>query len=278
MHTIQLHNGVQMPAIIMSTNWMDYPTMKNVVSAGLKIGYRAFDTARDYGNEDIVGRVLNECLKEQGLKREDIFITTKIGNSQQIKGNIEEQIDISLRNLQTDYVDCWLMHWPFPGYFIDTWHKMEKVYMSGKAKSIGMANYRLRHFNQLWKEGFDITPHCAQFEHHPLRTAIDILDFCRAKKIAVQAYSPLCRMIGPIKDSPILNDIAESKGKSIGQIILRWHYQHHSVPCFKSIRQKRLEENFNIWDFELTELEMARINSMDEDYKYHLESASCPGF
>lgn len=278
MLNIKLHNGIEMPPIIMSTNWMDYPTMKEVVTASLKIGFRAFDTARDYGNEHIVGRVLKECLAEQGLKREDVFITTKIGNGQQRLGNIEEQIEISLRNLQTDYVDCWLMHWPYPGYFVDTYHKMETVYKTGKVKAIGMANYHIRHFEQLWKEGFDIAPHCVQFEHHPMRTADDIFEFCRSHNIAVQAYSPLCRMIDAIKKSSILNDIAYKKGKTIGQVILRWHYQHQSVPCFKSLKPMRLAENFNIWDFELTQQEMAAINSMDCDYKYHLESASCPGF
>lgn len=278
MKNIRFHNGVEMPPIIMSTNWMDYPTMKKVVTAGLKIGFRSFDTARDYGNEHIVGRVLKECIEEQGVKREDIFITTKIGNSQQRLGNIEEQIDISLRNLQIDYVDCWLMHWPYPEYYIDTYHKMEKVYQIGKIRSIGMANYHVRHFVKLWKAGFDVAPHCVQFEHHPMRTADDIQEFCREHNIAIQAYSPLCRMIAPIKNSPILKAIAERTGKSIGQVILRWHYQHQSVPCFKSVKPERLEENFNIWDFELTEEDMALINTMDVDYKYHLESASCPGF
>ena len=278
MQTIKFYNGIEMPPLIMSTNWMDYKQMKEVVTAGLKIGFRAFDTARDYGNEPIVGKVLSECLAEQGLKREDIFITTKIGNSQQKLGNIAQQIDLSLENLQTDYVDCWLMHWPYPGYYIETYHKMEEVYAKGKAHAIGMANYHVRHFEKLFAAGINIMPHCVQFEHHPMRTADDLLAFCRKHQIAVQAYSPLCRMIEPIKNSTILKSIAERTGKTIGQIILRWHYQHQSVPCFKSIKPKRLSENFNIWDFELTEEDMRLINSMDEDYKYHLESASCPGF
>ena len=278
MQNIKFYNGIEMPPLIMSTNWMDYPTMKKVVNAGLEIGYRAFDTARDYGNEHIVGRVLKECLKEQGLNREDIFITTKIGNSQQIRGKIDEEIEISLRNLQTEYVDCWMMHWPYPNYYINTYHKMEKIYRSGKAHAIGMANFHVRHFNKLWEEGFEITPHCVQFELHPMRTANDIIEFCNKNNIAVQAYSPLCRMIAPIKNSPILHSIAERTGKSIGQVILRWHYQNGLVPCFKSLKPKRLEENFNIWDFELTAEDMEAISSMDCDYKYHLESASCPGF
>ena len=278
MCAIKFYNGIEIPPIIMSTNWMDYSTMKEVVSAGLKTGFRAFDTARDYGNEHIVGKVLKECLAEQGLKREDIFMTTKIGNGQQRLGNIAEQINVSLKNLQTDYVDGWLMHWPYPNYYIDTYHKMEKVYKREKVRAIGMANYHVRHFKKLWEAGFDIAPHCVQFEHHPMRTADDIIAFCRAHDIVIQAYSPLCRMIDPIKNSPILKAIADRTGKSVGQVILRCHYQHQSVPCFKSINIKRLEENFDIWDFELTGGDMAAINSMNCDYKYHIESASCPGF
>ena len=278
MHNIKFHNGLEFPPIIMSTNWMDYPTMKKVVSAGLKIGFRAFDTARDYGNEHIVGRVLKECLKEQNIDRSEIFITTKIGNSQQRLGNIEEQLEISLKNLQTDYVDCWMMHWPYPSYYIDTYHKMEEIYKSGRVHAIGMANYHVRHFKKLFEAGIEIIPHCVQFEHHPMRVAQEILDFCKQHNIAIQAYSPLCRMIPKIKESPILKEISTRLNRTIGQVILRWHYQHQSIPCFKSTKPERLAENFNIWDFELTETDMALINSMDEDYKYHLESASCPGF
>lgn len=278
MKYITLHNGVKMPPIIMSTNWMDYPTMKKIVTTGLKIGYRAFDTARDYGNEPIVGRVLQECLKEQGLKREDIFITTKIGNSQQKSGDISKQIDISLHNLRTDYIDCWLMHWPYPDYYINTYHKMEKIYKTNKVRAIGMANFQIRHFQKLFESELEIRPHCIQFEHHPLRIANELQVFCNEHNIAIQAYSPLCRMIDQIKNSPILNSISKETGKTIAQIILRWHYQHQSIPCFKSLNSNRLKENFNIWDFELTEDDMQLINSMDCDYKYHLESVSCPGY
>lgn len=267
-----------MPAIVMSTNYMDYPLMKEVVTAGLKLGYRAFDTARDYGNEDIVGRVLEECLYEQGLRREDVFITTKIGNDQQIKGNIAEQIDMSLKNLRTDYVDLWLMHWPYPDYYVDTWHKMEKVYKQGKVHAIGMANYRMRHFRHLLECGVEIMPHCVQYECHPLRTADDILDFCRENNIAVQAYSALCRMIPEIRENSNLKMLAHKYQKTVGQIILRWHIQRGTVPVFKSFKSKRLAENFAIWDFELTDEEILSISAMNQDYKYHLESASCPGY
>lgn len=278
MEYIKLSNSVEMPPIVETTNWMDYPQMKALVSEGLKVGFRAFDTARDYGNEPIVGRVMKECLKERGLKREDIFITTKIGNGQQALGNIEEQIDISLHNLQTDYVDLWMMHWPYPDYFVDTWRKMEKVYKLGKVRAIGMANFRVRHFECLFNSDIEVAPHCVQIELHPLRTANDIVAYCRERDIAIQAYSPLCRMIPKIRESEVLKEIAEAHHKSIAQIILRWHIQNKTVPVFKSLKPHRLKENFDIFNFQLSEAEMAKVSSLDEDYKYHLESASCPGF
>ena len=278
MHNIILSNGVEMPPIVETTNWMDYPQMKTLVTEGLKVGFRAFDTARAYGNEHIVGRVVKECLEDLGLKREDVFITTKIGNGEQCLGNIEEQIDISLRNLQTDYVDLWMMHWPYPDHYVDTWHKMEKVYRSGKVRAIGMANYRVRHFEHLFKAGVEVMPHCVQMELHPMRTADDIVAYCREKNIAIQAYSPLCRMIAKIRESKELQEIAANHGKSIPQVILRWHVQNKTVPVFKTLKPHRLKENFDIFDFELSDAEMKLVASLDEDYKYHLESASCPGY
>lgn len=278
MKKIVFNNGVEMPLIIQTTNWMDYQTMKRLVKAGLKIGYRAFDTARDYGNEDIVGKVLKECLKELGLQREDIFITTKIGNGQQAEGNIDEQINISLKNLQTDYVDLWMMHWPFPNHYVKTWHKMEKVYQSGKVRSIGMANYQIRHFEHLFHDGVDINPHCVQMELHPLHTAKETVKYLKDRDIAIQAYSPLCRMIPKIRDNQSLKDLAAMKGQTVGQIVLRWHIQNQTAPVFKSLKTSRLEENYGCFGFSLTNEEMNLISSLNEDFKYHLESASCPGY
>lgn len=275
---VHFTNGIEMPPLVQTTNWQNYEQMSSLVSEGLKVGFRAFDTARDYGNEPTVGRVMEEQLKALGLHRDDIFITTKIGNSQQLKGDIEGEINKSLDNLRTDYLDLWLMHWPYPGCYVDTWRKMEKVYATGKVKAIGVANYHVRHFNALFNAGIEIVPHCVQFEHHPMRTADDIFALCKDEEIAVQAYSPICRMISPIQNSSVLNAIANRTGKTIPQVILRWHYQHKSVPVFKTMKPHRLKENFDIWDFELTQQDMVDINSLDVDYKYHLESASCPGF
>ena len=168
MNTIKLSNGVEMPVMAIGTNWMNYAELYSVMRAGFEAGFRAIDTARDYGNEPIVGAVLKDVLRDLKLSRSDIFVTTKIGNSQQIAGNIKEQIEISLQNLKTDYVDLWLMHWPYPDYFKTTWEKMSEVYSkSDKVRAIGVANYRERHFKQLLNAADVLTPMVNQMEYHP---------------------------------------------------------------------------------------------------------------
>ena len=170
------------------------------------------------------------------------------------------------------------MHWPYPDHYVETWRKMENVYKSGKVRAIGMANYRIRHFEHLFKEGIEVMPHCVQMELHPMRTAENIVSYLRERNIAIQAYSPLCRMIPYIRENETLKTIAAHHEKSVGQIILRWHIQNHTVPVFKSLKPKRLAENFDVFDFSLSEDEMKQVASLDEDYKFHLESASCPGY
>lgn len=280
MKKIILNNGVEMPIMAIGTNWMGYKELYSVMRAGFEAGFRAIDTARDYGNEDVVGAVLRDVLKDMGLHRSEIFITTKIGNGQQIKGNISEQIDISLKNLRTEYVDLWLMHWPYPNYFETTWQKMTDVYKTlKKVRAIGVANYQVRHFEQLLKTGKELIPMVNQMEYHPLRTAIDIKDFMQSHNIKLQAYAPLCRLIEPLKSSLILKNYSEKYHKSIGQIILRWHVQQGNVmPIFKSYKPTRFKENADIFDFELTEEEMDAIFGLNMNYKYHIESCNCPGY
>jgi diketogulonate reductase-like aldo/keto reductase len=278
MPSIILPNGIKMPKMVMSSYEMDKSTLETVISEGLKIGYRAFDTARDYGTEDIVGKVLNKALKHSGMSRGDVFITTKIGNRQQIAGDIEGEIDKSLKNLQTDYIDLWLMHWPCPEFYIMTWKKMEKVYHSGKVKAIGIANCNKRYLDILLNAGVEVVPHCCQFELHPFRTCDNLVNYLRKKGVAIQAYSPLCRMVSFVRNSEILSDMSVRKGKSIAQIILRWHYQKGFVPVFKSQNPRRLKENFAIFDFSLSYDEMSAIDQLNCDYKFWLESLYCPGY
>lgn len=276
----KLSNGIIMPSMAIGTNWMNYKELYPIIRAGLEAGFRAIDTARDYGNEPVVGAVLKDVLQDLGMKRNEIFITTKIGNGQQIKGNIEEQLNISLRNLQTSYIDLWLMHWPYPGYFVETWKKMEELYGNGKGKikAIGVANYQERHFKELLSNNPKIVPMVNQMEYHPLRAATSLVHYMKEYKILLQSYAPLCRLISPLKDAEVFKRLQNKYGKSIGQIILRWHIQQESMPVFKSYKPSRFKENIDIFDFELTDDEMHEINALDIDYKYHLESASCPGY
>lgn len=279
MKSITLSNGVSMPIMAIGTNWMNHKELKPIVTAGLKAGFRAIDTARDYGNEHIVGDIIKEVCDELCIKRSEIFITTKIGNSQQIAGNIERELEVSLKNLRTDYIDLWLMHWPYPEYYIKTWKEMERLYIhSGRIRAIGVANFRIRHFEKLLNND-RITPMVNQMEYHPLRTANKEVSFMCKNNIALQAYAPLCRLIDPLRKSITLNELSNKYNKSIGQIILRWHIQKGFVmPVFKSYKASRFEENINIFDFELDEKEMQKINALNIDYKYHIESCNCPGY
>lgn len=280
MNSILLHNGVEMPIMAIGTNWMNYKELYSIMRAGFEAGFRAIDTARDYGNEPVVGAVLKAVLKDMGMNRSDVFITTKIGNRQQIKGNISEQIEESLRNLQTDYVDLWLMHWPYPDYFKTTWDKMTEVYTkTDKVRAIGVANYRERHFNQLLSSKDVLTPMVNQTEYHPLRTVVNLKSYMQSHNIKLQAYAPLCRLVDPLKNAEILNSLCKKYNKSIGQIILRWHVQQGDVmPIFKSYKPTRFKENINIFDFELSQQEMDDIFALNIDYKYHIESCNCPGY
>jgi diketogulonate reductase-like aldo/keto reductase len=273
-----LSNGVEMPSIGMGTYQMDRKTLQNVLLTGTSYGFRCIDTARDYWNEPLVGEAMKIVQRKNGLKREDLFITTKIGNSQQIIGNIEQQIDISLKSLQTDYVDLWLMHWPYPGHYIETWHKMEKIYYSGKVRAIGVCNFRERHLNALIESGISIMPMVMQIEYHPLGTIKPMIALCDKYGIQVEAYSPLCLMDKRLIESEKLKSLAVKYNKTIPQIILRWDIQQGIIPVFKSATPHRLKENINIYDFTLTSDEMELIFTMNEDYKFHPESINCPGY
>ena len=269
-----------MPQMAIGTNWMNYKDLYKVVKAGFEAGFRAIDTAHDYGNEPVVGKVLHDVLHDIGLKRSDVFVTTKIGNVQQIEGYIEEQLDISLKNLQTDYIDLWLMHWPYPGYFKKSWKEMQRLYRTtDKVKAIGVANFSVRHFEDMMSnEDCEIYPMVNQIEFHPLRTVPSLTSYMAEHHIQLEAYAPLCRLVPQLKDSPIFTLLEQKYNKSIGQIILRWHVQLGNVPIFKSYKPSRFAENIDIFDFELTHEEMDSISALNIDYKYHIESPNCPGY
>lgn len=284
METFELNNGNFLPAIGLGTFPMKHEIVKKAVAHLVENrktdrGVVLLDTARDYGNESDLGIVLHDYLGKS--KRENLFITTKIGNSQQMNyakgGFIEADIECSLQNLRLEYVDMLLMHWPFPELYEKTWKLMEQIYKKGLVKNIGVCNFKIRHLERLLKVA-DVIPVVNQIELHPLRTAETDVAYCKKNGILVQAYCPLGLMDDSLKNSVILKTLASKYHKDIAQIILRWDFQNGIASVPKSSTLERIDSNFNIFDFCLSETEMEAIHLLNRDYKFYCESFYCPGY
>lgn len=261
-HSKQLNTGSSMPALGIGT-W----AMKNVVENvghALEIGYCHVDTAKVYNTEEGVGEAVRKC----DMPREEIFVTTKLANFDQGYESTLAAIDESLEKLGMDYVDLYLVHWPFTEEMEgenrreETWKAMEEIYESGKAKAIGVSNFLVEHLEEM--KGYSkIGPAVNQIELHPFWYRKDLTEYCHSHDIVVTAYSPLFR--AKEIDNEILNEIAEIHEKTPAQVLLRWNIQHGNVVIPKSSNRKHIEGNMNIFDFELTEDEMTLINGLDEE-------------
>jgi len=291
-----LHNGVEMPPIGMGTFPLRGEAMDKAVDSALSCGYRAFDTAYGYCNDDSLGASLQKYLGKYGLSRENIFITTKIGDKldngwpsgnyfynstscecADIRSIIQTQIDSACHNLQTNYIDLLLLHYPYPDYYIEIWKSLESFYKKGTIRAIGVSNFRERHLEQIINR-CTITPMVNQFEHHPLNTKKSLIEYCNKLNIQIEAYSPLLMMNSKLTKSDILAKLATKYSKSIPQIILRWDIQLGIIPIPKSGNPVRLKENIDIFDFELTEVEVNSIDCLNENFKMLPESINCPGY
>jgi Aldo/keto reductases, related to diketogulonate reductase len=282
-----LSNGVRMPIQIMGTSVWDLVGKQNIsvllnklydaVTYAIKNDICGFDTGRDYFNEDLLGEIFQQNIKNGTLKRDDLFITTKVGNGQQKLKNMNHEIDESLKALKLDYIDLWMLHWPFPDYYLDNWAQLVDIYKKGKVKSIGIANVRERHILAIKEANLQL-PHVIQIEHHPFRTNNALLKMCKEFNIQVEAYSANCCMLPFVRESNVLNKIANKYNHSIAQVMMRWHYQNNVIPIFSSLNPNHIKSNTNIFDFELSDAEMKEIFSLDMDYKFHPESMNCPGY
>lgn len=253
-----LNNGLEMPWLGFGVYQVEEgQEVQNAVSTALKLGYRSIDTAAVYGNEVGVGK----ALKESGIPREEIFLTTKVWNDDQRKNRTLEAFQESLDRLQTDYVDLYLIHWPVAGFYEETWKAMEEIYKSGRAKAIGVSNFLIPHLEDILKNS-TIVPIVNQIEFHPYLVQPELLSFCQNNNIQVEAWSPL--MQGNIVSVPELQKIAEKYKKSPAQITLRWNLQHNVVTIPKSVTPNRILENTQIFDFELSQTEMDLIDSLDQ--------------
>lgn len=259
---IKLNNNIEIPRLGLGV-YLSKPGKKtfDAVTWAIKAGYRHIDTAKAYKNEGDVGK----AIKESGINREEIFVTTKLWNENQGYDSALKAFDMSLGDLGFDYVDLYLIHWPVENKRKDSWRALEKIYHDGRAKSIGVSNYTIRHLKEM-ESYSEVKPVINQVEFHPFLYQKDLLDYCRMKDIQVEAYSPLAK--AERMDDPELNDIAGKYSKSPAQIMIKWSLQHDLVVIPKSVHKDRIIENSQVYDFEISEPDMEKIDVLNEDLRY----------
>ncbi|HVU34498.1 MAG TPA: aldo/keto reductase [Opitutaceae bacterium] len=255
---VTLNSGARMPWLGFGV-WRvsgDAETEK-VVRAAIDTGYRHIDTAKIYGNERGVGRAVRSC----GVPREQLFITTKLWNDDNRSGNVEAAFEQSMKLLGLDYVDLYLVHWAIPGRVVPTWKAMEKLLATGRVKTIGVSNHLRPHLDELLAAA-EVVPAVNQIEFHPYLQSKPLVEFCHAKRIVPEAWSPLM-VAGPVMTDPTLTAIAKRHGKTVAQVILRWDVQTGIITIPKTTRPERMAENAGIFDFTLSAAELASIAALD---------------
>ncbi|MFS0656112.1 aldo/keto reductase [Bacillus sp. 179-C3.3 HS] len=259
--TVTLNNGVEMPWFGLGVFKVeDGNQVVDAVTAAIRNGYRSIDTAAVYKNETGVGK----AIKESGVKREDLFITSKVWNADQGYDKTLAAFDASLNRLGLDYLDLYLIHWPGPNAatFKDTWRALEKLYKDGKVRAIGVSNFHVHHLEELLKDA-EVVPAVNQVEFHPKLTLQELRQYAKEKGIQIEAWSPL--MQGKLLDHEVLKEIASRHDKTVAQVILRWDLQSGVVTIPKSINEERIKQNADIFDFELSEEDMEKINALNND-------------
>lgn len=256
--TARLNNGLNMP-------WLGFGVFKvpegevavQAVKDALAAGYRSIDTAALYRNERSVGI----ALRESGLPREEIFLTTKLSNQDQRAGRYLQAFDESLERLGLDYVDLYLIHWPVVGSYKAAWKALHQVQQSGRARAIGVSNFMVHHLKDILADGPTL-PAVNQVEFHPYLFLPDLLEFCKAHDIQLEAWSPLAK--GQVAADPRIQKLAEKYQRTPAQIVLRWDLQHGIVTIPKSTHAERIAENTRIFDFELSAADMQALDAMNE--------------
>lgn len=258
---VELPNDIKIPQIGFGT-WRntDEQVCKNAVKAALETGYRHFDTAQIYENEQFVG----DALAGSSVPRNELFITTKIWNENMFWDKIIPSLDESLKKLKTDYVDLLLLHFPVTEFRRPAWRRMEDILASGKSKAIGVSNYTIKHLEELLRE-CNVKPAVNQVELHVFLQQPELAKYCKENDIAVEAYSPLAH--GYDLDNKKLAEIAKKHSKTSAQVMLRWCIQQGFITLPKSATPERIRENFDIFDFELDSDDLEVIKSLERDLR-----------
>ncbi|RCX17032.1 diketogulonate reductase-like aldo/keto reductase [Fontibacillus phaseoli] len=264
--TVKLNNGVNMP-------WFGLGVYKaqegeeviQAVKSAIRTGYRSIDTAAAYNNEEGVGQAVREAMEENGLTRDQLFITSKVWNSNQGYETTLQAFETSLSKLNLDYIDLFLVHWPVKGKYKDTYRALEKVYKEGKVRAIGVSNFQIHHLEDLLADA-EVVPAVNQVELHPQLTQKELLKYATEKGIFLEAWSPLGQ--GNLLTNDILVSIGKKYGKSAAQVILRWDLQVGVITIPKSVNEGRIIENADIFDFELSTEDIAAIDGLNLNKRF----------
>ncbi|MFD1887898.1 aldo/keto reductase [Paenibacillus wenxiniae] len=260
--TTTLSNGVEMPWFGLGVYKVEEgEQVVNSVKWAIEAGYRSIDTAALYQNEEGVG----QAIKESGVAREELFITTKVWNSDQGYDTTLQAFEQSLSKLGLDYIDLYLVHWPVKGKYKETWRALEQLHADGKVRAIGVSNFQIHHLEDVLADA-KVRPVVNQVELHPLLSQVELRHYCKEQGIQIEAWAPLAQ--GRLLDNPALQTIADQHGKSIAQVLLRWDIQSGIVTIPKSINKERIVQNADIYDFELSDAEMKQIDDLNENRRF----------
>ncbi|MBM7785673.1 aldo/keto reductase [Tenggerimyces flavus] len=261
--TIAFNNGVEIPQLGFGVWQVPEELVVDAVRVAIETGYRSIDTAAIYGNEEGTGR----AIAESGVARDELFVTTKLWNSEQGYDSTLAAFDESIKKLELDYVDLYLIHWPSPhrDKYVETWKAFEQLLNDGRVKSIGVSNFHQPHLQRLLDET-DIVPVLNQIELHPYLQQAALRTFCAEHGILTEAWSPLASG-GDVLTDPLIAKLADKYGKTPAQVILRWHLQLGNVVIPKSVTPSRIKENFEVFDFELTAEDVAAFAPLEKGFR-----------